>query len=71
MIFQHKRTLHVLVWGDLLKGLTITERHDAEQVVGQTHHIAVPPSAIIHIILAIIVTEDILIDRLCTIDYLL
>ena len=67
-MFQHEGTFYITLGRYLFVSIAIVKRYDAQQVVRQTHHIAMSPTTIIHIILSVIITEDVLVDRLSTID---
>ena len=67
LALQHKRTFYVVFRSHFLIDGTILKRHDTQQIRSHLHHITMAPATIIHIILAIIILEHKLVDRLGTI----
>ena len=68
---HHERTLHIVLGRHLLIHVPVVEGHQAQQVVGQPHHVAVPPSAVVHVVLPVVIAKHKLVYRLRPVHYLL
>ena len=53
-----------------MKLLSVAERHDAQQVGREFAHVAVAPSAVVHVVLSVVVAEDELVYGLRAVYYL-
>lgn len=65
LALEHERALHVVLGRHLAVCGAVVEGHDAQQVVAETHHVAVSPSAVVHVVLAVVVAEHELVYGLC------
>ena len=65
---EHERPLGVIRGGDLLVEGAVVEGHDTQQIRRQAYHVAVPPAAVVHVVAAVVVAEDELVDGLGPVD---
>src|SRR6478609_4293473 len=61
---EHERSFHITLRRHFLKGCAVGKRFEAGEILLQLRDIAVPPAAVIHVKLVVLVAEDELIDRL-------
>ena len=68
---QHEGAFYVSLGSNFLESLSVLERDDALQVVTEPDHVAMTPSAVVHVIGAIVILEHELVDGLSPVDDLI
>jgi hypothetical protein len=68
VVLEHQRAFDVLRRRrDFLEQRAVGHRHDTGEVVLEPHDVGVLPAAVDHVMAAVVVTEDELVDRLRTV----
>ena len=65
VLLEHERTFHISIRCHFLVDRPVFKRNQPGEIVVQANDITMSPTAVIHIVAAIIVTENELVDRLC------
>ena len=61
---HHIRTLYIVLWRDLFEGRSVGERNESFEIGAKLNDIAMAPAAVDHIVLAVFIFKDGLIDGL-------
>ena len=64
MLLEHKGPLHIAIRCHLLVDRSILKRYQPSEIGIQLHYVAMPPATVIHIIGAVVILEDKLVDGL-------